>query len=576
MPKFNKSVTPPKPTPAVNEAGGKVFEMSERQKLINFALNATFQSSFYKNGNKELDELRAIVRTTKDPLFAAKLAVWARHIHGARPVSHVITGELIKRLKSVPYTTDFVNAVIYRPDDALEILAYYLNTYGKPIPNSFKRGVSGALAGFDEYQFAKYKRASSEVSLKDLVLLCHPRPSVKNHVAIEKLLNGTLKQVNTAQAKLSEAGKKETKAEVKEARKEALNELVTEKKLGYSALIVNFLDILQESDDEAFDKALDYMVNEKAIRDSLMYPLKYYILYKVLSTLTSSRYNGRIQRAYKAINKAIEIAFKLVPKFEGKKILVAQDISGSMNSDTQAIQHGAGKNAVSVTTHASEYAAMFSVAMLKSDNNINYCQFEDDANFVNVNTADSFMTLVNTLARTCGGTDMSSVFQLATREYKKTGNIYDMIVIITDNESWGHSSSLQSELNNYRRLTGRKVKLITWDLVAKYTNPFSDKDAVYLCGYSAKVFEALGAAINEDTIIEKQIEAIDFKKFIDMVAPWKGGKSENKTESKSEAKRKGIQKNPNVWKTKTANKLAPKALKSDPKKSYARVKKTLK
>ena len=400
MSKFNKRVSSPVNTPAINEAGGQVFQMTERQRVINYVLNATTQDSFYKKGNNELTEMQDLIRNSKDPLFAAKAAVWARHEHGARPMSHVIAAELLHSLKGkgVEWLRNFLNAVIYRVDDSLEILSYYLSNYGKPIPSVFKRAVSDALSDFDEYQLSKYKKENSEVSLKDLVLLCRPRPSIKNHVALKKLLDGKLKQTKTVTAKLSEAGKKENKKEITEARKEAFNELISEKKLGYTALILNFVDICREAGDDEFNQACDYLTNENAIRNSLVYPMKYYILYQALvnnPVSDKTRYN----KAIKAINQAMEISFKNIPNLKGKKILVAQDISGSMASNSLSIKHGDGDNAVEVPTRTSDYAAMFGAALLKSNNDVDYMVFDDNSYYVqNINVADSFMTIVKNLS----------------------------------------------------------------------------------------------------------------------------------------------------------------------------------
>lgn len=529
---FNRKPVQPKLEQTTNEAGGLAYEMTERQKLINFALNANFQGTFYKTADEQLKTLQNIIRNTKDPLFAAKLAVWARNEHGARAVSHVICAELIKKFKGVDWMKKFVNAVIYRPDDALNILAYYQHEYGKrPIPNSFKKGVSDAFMAFDEYQFAKYKKTNSEISLRDLVILTHPRPSIKNHIAIEKLLNGTLKQVNTAQAKLSDAGKQSSPKEVKEARTEAFNDLINEKKLGYSALITNFIDILFEASDAEFDKACEYMVNPVAIKNSLMYPMKYYILYTTLkSGMVSGAYKkqNRIDKGIKAINTAMELAFKNMPNFEGKRILLAQDVSGSMSSSTVAVQHGTGKNAIAVPTRCSEYAAMFAVALLKSDNSVDYMQFNSTAKYVNVNKLDSFITLVKELTKANGGTSFTSVFNMAEKAWNEKHIAYDIIITISDNESWGHRSSLQEALNQYRRTVNKNTTMVSWDLDAKDTQLFNEKKFIALCGYSAKVFDVLGQAVNEEAKIEKQIEAVSFDKYITTIAPWTGGKTTDK------------------------------------------------
>ena len=60
-----------------------------------------------------------------------------------------------------------LNYIIYRPDFMTEILAYYLTTYGKDIPNSIKKGLANSFGKFDEYRLAKYNRKNI-VKLKDI------------------------------------------------------------------------------------------------------------------------------------------------------------------------------------------------------------------------------------------------------------------------------------------------------------------------------------------------------------------------------------------------------------------------
>jgi len=67
-----------------------------------------------------------------------------------------------------------LNEIIERPDDMTEVLAYYINTYGKPIPNSIKKGLADSFGKFDEYQLAKYNRKNA-VKLKDILCLVHPK-----------------------------------------------------------------------------------------------------------------------------------------------------------------------------------------------------------------------------------------------------------------------------------------------------------------------------------------------------------------------------------------------------------------
>src|SRR6478752_5634445 len=117
---------------------------------------------------------KALVAAAEDKAFVAKAAIYARTKGGMRSVSHLVAAELARGVKGAAWTKRFYDRVVHRPDDVLEILACYLATYARPIPNALKKGLGAALARFDEYQLAKYRRTSAEITLVDLVNLVHP------------------------------------------------------------------------------------------------------------------------------------------------------------------------------------------------------------------------------------------------------------------------------------------------------------------------------------------------------------------------------------------------------------------
>jgi len=107
---------------------------------------------------KELKELCECV----EPRFLAKLALYARNEGNMRSVSHVLAGEVAKRVKGETWTKEFFNKVVSRVDDMNEILAYYFSDKIKdkkhqPIPNAMLKGFKKAFNKFSEYQLAKYK-----------------------------------------------------------------------------------------------------------------------------------------------------------------------------------------------------------------------------------------------------------------------------------------------------------------------------------------------------------------------------------------------------------------------------------
>jgi hypothetical protein len=160
---------------------------------------------------------------------------------------------------------------VHRPDDAIEILACYRGAHGKVIPNSLKKGLGRALARFDEYQLAKYRKDRAELSLVDVVNLVHP-PATE---ALGKLVKGTLAPAETWETKLTQAGAAaENDDDLAERKRDAWSELIRTRKIGYFALLRNLRNVV-ESAPEAVDAALAMLRDEKLIRKSLVLPFRF-------------------------------------------------------------------------------------------------------------------------------------------------------------------------------------------------------------------------------------------------------------------------------------------------------------
>ncbi len=255
----------------VNFAGGEAFTESPKLELAALMLTATLQNDFYRSANATATRLKELIGKIDDKKFVAKTALYARNKAGMRSVSHLTAGELARTVKGQPWTAKFYEQVVRRPDDALEILAYYLAMHGRPIPNALKKGLGAALARFDEYQLAKYRKSAAEISLVDAVNLVHPRHTE----ALKKLVNGTLAPAETWETRLTEAGAAaESEDELAELKKDVWTKLIESRKLGYFALLRNLRNILQAAP-ESMDAAITMLTDERLIRRSLVLPFRY-------------------------------------------------------------------------------------------------------------------------------------------------------------------------------------------------------------------------------------------------------------------------------------------------------------
>src|SRR5207248_2610287 len=125
--------------------------------------------------------------------------IYTRTKFGMRSISHVVAGELASRIKGEAWLKDFIDKVVYRPDDITEILSYYKIVSGKKQSHAVRKGIAKALQRFDDYKLAKYKGDGKEVSLIDAANLTHP----KHTESLGKLIKGTLPTPETWETKLT-------------------------------------------------------------------------------------------------------------------------------------------------------------------------------------------------------------------------------------------------------------------------------------------------------------------------------------------------------------------------------------
>jgi len=230
-----------------------------------------------------------------------------------RTISHVLVSELAKSTEGKEYVRRTLNEIIERPDDMTEVLAYYINTYGKPIPNSIKKGLADSFGKFDEYQLAKYNR-------KNAVKLVHPK-------AKDEIQNDLWKRL--LEDRLETPVTWETELSLKGNTKEVWERLIDENRLGYMAMMRNLRNIIK-SGASNMDKVYEYLTDEERVLKNKQLPFRYYSAYKVL------RNEGiGTSKIYDALEIAIKISTKNIDRLPGKT-LIAADVSGSMNFPVSA------------------------------------------------------------------------------------------------------------------------------------------------------------------------------------------------------------------------------------------------
>lgn len=507
----------------VNKQGGLGIQFKPEMELVSL-LATGLDGRFYEKENERETRLINLIKEVgkKDPELVAKSLVYARTVMGQRSVTHVGAVAALKVLAGNPLGTRFFTkrdkkenkgGIVFRLDDMLEIVSYYfLRNPGKPLPNSIKRGFKRALETADAYELAKYQGKGREVSMVDLVNLVHPKPSEKMQESFKQLMKGELKQFNTAEDKNTKSGqeiaekvksgkitKAEAVVELQEAKAENWKQLIVEGTLGYLALLRNLRNIVDQTSDEVFKKAMEMLTDEKRVRKSLVFPHQIDIAFEVLLLEGNLKNNHRKTALLTAINKAYELAIpNLTELFTFGRTAVIFDTSASMSS--------AGYTKIGekrINASPVEKAALIAATLVKGIGADMY-HFASTAQKLSYNPLDTVNTIknvgVNSIGRVGHGTDFGSIFN--TLEGK-----YDRVFIISDMQG-GDSIIRNSSYQSYVKKHGQPF-VYAIDIAGYGTTMFKQNEKlINLFGYGSDIYEMVKKAeINPDQIL-KEIRAI--------------------------------------------------------------------
>lgn len=492
MAKYNlKTVQPPK---ASNYAGGDAYKQSEPYELLSILLTSFGKDQYYRSNDETVKRLTELIEHAKNPKEVAQCILYARTVAGMRTITHVASAILAHTVKGATWTKDFYSKVCVRPDDMLEICAFYMQTYGKPYPNSLKKGIRIALTKFDGYQLAKYRGDDKKYKLVDMFNYFHPAKTKAQTEAVNALIDtNSLKNKNTWEALVSKAGTEETEEAVALAKTETWKNLLETNKLGYMALLKNLNNIATQSPD-SLPLALQQLKNPAAITKSLVLPFRFSTAYDRFMGEEHTMFGGISRSAMQkkippqamqivaAISDAMELSLANVPKFEGSTVVLL-DQSGSMHDKpNMPIKHG----------------SLFA-AMLAKVANADVIGFGSEAALIRINPRDSLLTIADKLKKTDkGGTD----FHCAINALQKK---YDRIIILSDMQAWaGGYDTPEDDYNKYKAAHKANPVLYSWDLQGYGTTQFKG-NVICLAGFTDKIFQVMKFAETDKQALIKHI-----------------------------------------------------------------------
>lgn len=441
--------------------GGAVYEKSPIDEWMNMLFSSFLEKGFYESAEtqqKRFIELTDKVAEAYGYAFVAKCAVFARNDLGMRSISQLTAAWLND--KSFENKRAFYCAFCHRPDDMAELFAA-VDFLGGRRSHALVRGCGDYLSKLSSYSLGKYKLASRNYNMFDLINITHATSA-----AIDDYKHGLLTTPDTWEVKISTAAS-ETDRNAEWIR------LVEERKLGYMALIRNLNNILDAGVTEGWVRKylVPQLTSEVAIFGSMIFPYRIYTAYKNLKVKNLS--------VITALSNAFKIAVANTPEFLGNTAVVL-DVSGSMD---QAIS---ARSNITIK----EAGACFAVSLFLSNPLTTIVKFGSYAREVhNLNPLENVFDLIEKLCSNdmCGW----STNLIPAVEILGSKRQYDRIFLISDMQVFDgyHSWSDNSAVKAYHKYLGN-TPCYSFDLGNYHTQALSKYDHIrYVTTLSDQVFK---------------------------------------------------------------------------------------
>ncbi len=484
-----------------NHEGDQAYSISPELDLYAAVVTSALSDKFYESTDGRLDRIRSLIKQV-DPVFVAKLAVYAREQMYLRSIPLVLAVELAKIHSGDSLVSKTVSRVIQRADEITELLAYYqlanertgtkrLNKLSKQV----QRGLSAAFNKFGEYSFSKYNRDAA-VKLRDALFIVHPKAKDEAQQSIfDKIVTGTLEVPYTWEVQLSEAGKtgKEKKA--------VWEELIESEKVGYMALLRNLRNILEANvTPELIEMIGKRLADPAEVMKSKQFPFRFLSAYEELKSV----YSPHAAILMDALEGAMEASAQNIEGFDryDQTVFIASDVSGSMRGRTVS-----DKSKVEVV----QVGIVLAMLLQSRCKSVMTGAFATNFSMLNLPKRGILANAGAVHQIQLGG---STNGHLVMEALLSKNQPVDKVMIFTDCQLWddsgnGGGAAFRQAWHEYKKKFPN-AKLYLFDLAGYGNTPVStcEKDVYLIAGWSDRVFQILSALERGSSALE-EIKGID-------------------------------------------------------------------
>jgi len=427
-----------------------------------------FEGEFYENGKTIADRISTLAAEVPIETLA-NIAIEAREVANLRHVPLLLCVALAKRGSGHGdrLVANTIARVIQRADELAEFVALYwkMNPSAKQgkqsaLSKQVKLGLGAAFSKFDAYQIAKYDRAK-EVRLRDVLFLVHPKASPEVQAVLNALAAQTLESPDTWEVALSAGGDKKTE----------FTRLLTEKKLGYLALLRNLRNMATAGVDRELVNAA--IVARKGGAERVL-PFRF---------IAAARAAPQFEPA---LDTALIASLEGMPKLTGKT-LVLVDVSDSMNAR------------ISAKSDLMRIDAAAAIAAVIPADDLRVMTFSNGVVEVPARKGMAGVDVIIKSQRHAG-TALAATIKVINEQVE-----YDRLIVITDEQANGGSSFSMNKPNN---IPAPKSKLAYMVNVASNKNGVGYGRWTHIDGFSEQVIrwiieaekaELIGVSLVGDT-----------------------------------------------------------------------------
>jgi len=429
--------------------------LSDKQrKEIREQLNAIDDYKWRNMTPKEAMETAVKEALVFDPVATLEWAAVLRNEEFIRVTPQIILviAANTKELKGTGLIRKYAPKIIGRADEVSTQLAYQLDAYGKPIPNSLRRSWADYLSNANEYQLAKYRMENREVKTVDVANLAMGSGFYGYESPIGKLMRGELAlgdENKTWESIISGGGSWHEAIEV----------------MGHMALLRNIRNLVENKVPQAL--WLDKLVETAKTGKQL--PFRYLAAY-------TANVKAPVP-IVSAIEKCLELSVGNLPRLNGRS-LVLTDNSGSarggFTSEMGTMSFANIGNLMGVLTGRISDEGVVGV-------------FGDEVKYVAINNEQPVLRQaanLNRIGTTVGGSTENGVWQALDQAIRNKEH-WDNLFIYSDMQA-GHGGlyGLNSNKNEFIWKGGLGPGFTKYidvpKLIRKYRNTVNPKINVFL------------------------------------------------------------------------------------------------